>query len=138
MNKLYPSWKEPTSHLQMTYSDWLKLAQDADKNKVNNDTAHYYFHVNSMAGDRKTFVAKDLSFFATDTKNFFITNVAANKGIQCRFGMRGIIAETHYDGGRNMVAMIKGQKRYILTPPHTCKYLGKSYYICFAIYKLTD
>lgn len=41
------------------------------------------------------------------TNNFFITDVKANKGIQCRFGMRGIIAEAHYDSGRNMIAMLK-------------------------------
>ena len=46
------------------------------------------------------------------------------KGIQCRFGMRGIISEAHYDQGRNMVAMIKGAKRYILTPPASCTQLG--------------
>jgi hypothetical protein len=38
--------------------------------------------------------------------------------------MRGIIAESHYDAGRNMVAMIKGAKRYILSPPKACKDLG--------------
>ena len=43
--------------------------------------------------------------------------------MQCRFGMRGIIAETHYDGGRNSVAMIRGSKRYILSPPEACRYL---------------
>ena len=48
----------------------------------------------------------------------------ANKGIQCRFGMRGVIAESHYDSGRNMVAMFKGAKRYILNPPEACPYLG--------------
>jgi len=35
-----------------------------------------------------------------------------------------VIAESHYDSGRNMVAMIRGMKRYILTPPHTCQHLG--------------
>lgn len=30
------------------------------------------------------------------------------QGINCRFGSRGIIAEAHYDGGRNFVAMLKG------------------------------
>lgn len=38
--------------------------------------------------------------------------------------MRGIIAEAHYDQGKNMVAMIKGRKRYILTPPETCEQLS--------------
>ena len=45
-------------------------------------------------------------------------------GIQCRFGMRGVIAESHYDSGRNSIAMIRGSKRYILTPPESCKYLA--------------
>lgn len=38
--------------------------------------------------------------------------------------MRGIIAESHFDAGRNMVAMIKGSKRYILNPPSECQKLG--------------
>mmetsp|Transcript_18360 Transcript_18360/g.17679 ORF Transcript_18360/g.17679 Transcript_18360/m.17679 type:complete len:130 (+) Transcript_18360:167-556(+) len=38
--------------------------------------------------------------------------------------MRGIIAEAHYDSGRNMVAMLGGAKRYILNPPKECKKLG--------------
>jgi hypothetical protein len=27
------------------------------------------------------------------------------------FGMRGVVAEAHYDGGRNFVAMVRGRKR---------------------------
>ena len=38
--------------------------------------------------------------------------------------MRGVIAESHYDSGRNMVAMLKGAKRYIITPPWTCSKLS--------------
>jgi hypothetical protein len=58
----------------------------------------------SMKGDTgRSFVAKDLELFSTKQNNFFITNVKDNKGIQCRFGMRGVIAEAHYDSGRNMV-----------------------------------
>jgi ribosomal protein L16 Arg81 hydroxylase len=38
--------------------------------------------------------------------------------------MRGVIAESHYDSGRNMVAMIRGRKRYILNPPQACEHLG--------------
>jgi len=49
------------------------------------------------------FISSDLAIFSTTTPNFFVTNVDANKGIQCRFGMKGVIAEAHYDGGRNMV-----------------------------------
>ena len=38
--------------------------------------------------------------------------------------MRGVIAESHYDTGKNMIAMLKGNKRYILNPPESCKMLG--------------
>ena len=40
------------------------------------------------------------------------------------FGMKGVIAEAHYDGGRNMVAVLKGAKRYILSPPKDCERLS--------------
>jgi len=56
-------------------------------------------------------VTRDISEFTPAKENFFVTNIKMNKGIQCRFGMRGVIAEAHYDGGRNMVAMLKGAKR---------------------------
>ena len=48
----------------------------------------------------------------------------SQKGIQCRFGERGVVAATHYDNGRNMVGMITGAKRYILSPPNACGKLG--------------
>eukprot|EP00587_Corethron_hystrix_P013981 CAMPEP_0113305324 /NCGR_PEP_ID=MMETSP0010_2-20120614/4988_1 /TAXON_ID=216773 ORGANISM="Corethron hystrix, Strain 308" /NCGR_SAMPLE_ID=MMETSP0010_2 /ASSEMBLY_ACC=CAM_ASM_000155 /LENGTH=149 /DNA_ID=CAMNT_0000159703 /DNA_START=365 /DNA_END=814 /DNA_ORIENTATION=+ /assembly_acc=CAM_ASM_000155 len=38
--------------------------------------------------------------------------------------MRGVTAATHYDAGRNMIAMVMGAKRYVLAPPKACKQLG--------------
>ena len=38
--------------------------------------------------------------------------------------MKGVIAEAHYDNGRNMVAMVKGAKRYIISPPRDCERLN--------------
>lgn len=35
-----------------------------------------------------------------------------------------MVAATHYDSGRNSVAMISGAKRYILSPPRACSKLG--------------
>ena len=45
------------------------------------------------------------------------------KGINCRFGMRGIVQTAHYDGHRNMIAMVRGSKRYVLSPPRACPHL---------------
>lgn len=115
----------PTEIIDMGFDHWLKIAKDADIAKTSNQTEHFYFMSSCPPHDRgRSFISKDLQPFSTQQNNFFITNVNANKGIQCRFGMRGVIAESHYDSGRNMVAMLKGEKRYIINPPWTCKHLG--------------
>jgi len=44
----------------------------------------------SLRGKKSTFVGKDLALFSSMENNFFVFKVAKNKGIQCRFGMRGI------------------------------------------------
>jgi len=119
-----PEYVPPTEIIDEKFPAWRKKAQYADDMKISNASEHFYFMTNSNVGDTGTWIAKDLDIFSTDTENFFITNVEANKGIQCRFGMRGIIAESHYDTGRNMVAMLKGNKRYILNPPKACDKLG--------------
>lgn len=43
----------------------------------------------SRKGKKTTFVGKDLELFSEMENNFFVFNVEKNKGIQCRFGMRG-------------------------------------------------
>jgi Cupin-like domain len=119
-------WEPPTEIIDMSFREWLALAKDAESKKLSNSSVHYYFTTGSPAFDteKDSIASKDLPLFATEENNFFITDVDSNKGIQCRFGMRGVIAESHYDTGRNMVAMLKGNKRYILNPPYTCKQLG--------------
>lgn len=118
----------PTEIVKLSFREWLIEAYQGDSQKITNSSAHYYFMTGTTPGDRLRssdhFVTRDLSFFSSRENNFFVTDVTANKGIQCRFSMRGIISESHFDSGKNMVAMLKGSKRYILTPPHSCKQLG--------------
>ena len=119
-------WEPPTEVLEsMQFENWVRIARRADEAKVKNESVHYYFMSNTPQGSAESsFISRDLPSFSDASDNFFVSNSVANKGIQCRFGMRGIIAEAHYDAGRNMVAMIKGAKRYILNPPRECKQLG--------------
>ena len=118
-------YKPPTSIVQMDFDEWVKKAHKADDSKLSSDSVHHYFMTNAPPKDNgRTFVSRDLPSFSSSESNFFLKNPKANKGIQCRFGMRGIIAEAHYDSGRNMVAMLKGTKRYILAPPRACSMLG--------------
>lgn len=118
-------FKPPTERIKLSYSDWLEKAKEADRQKLDNSSIHYYFmYGTSKESKGSTFLDRDMASFSSNKENFFVFKPELNKGIQCRFGMRGIIAESHYDGGRNMVAMIRGTKRYILNPPESCKYLG--------------
>ena len=115
----------PTELVDLSFKKWLALAHRADEARIDSTVKHYYFMTGSPPRDHgSNFISRDLELFSTKTNNFFITDTKANKGIQCRFGMRGIISEAHYDSGRNMVAMLRGDKRYILSPPKSCKQLG--------------
>lgn len=116
----------PTEMLTtISYKEWLQKAKEADAQKLGNSSEHLYFIAGADPHDNgRSFISRDLPLFSTQENNFFITKVNRNKGIQCRFGMRGVIAEAHYDSGRNMVAMLHGAKRYIITPPWTCDRLG--------------
>ena len=67
---------------------------------------------------------EDLPSLSSPKKTFFVFEPESQKGIQCRFGERGVVAATHYDSGRNMIAMVTGAKRYILAPPKECPKLG--------------
>jgi hypothetical protein len=120
------NYKPPTEIVSnMKFQDWLALAKEADRTKKTNNSEYYYFMMGADAHENgRTFISRDIPMFSTSKNNFFITNVDANKGIQCRFGMRGVIAESHYDSGKNMVAMVKGSKRYILAPPRSCDHLA--------------
>ena len=55
--------------------------------------------------------------------SFFLVDASQQRGVQCRFGQRGIIAEGHFDAVRNFVAIVGGRKRYVLLPPEQCGHL---------------
>jgi hypothetical protein len=59
----------------------------------------------------------------TSFPTFFVKDEQQQRGIHCRFGMPSIIAESHYDGGRNFIAMVRGKKRYIINHPSQCSKL---------------
>jgi ribosomal protein L16 Arg81 hydroxylase len=60
-----------------------------------------------------------------DNRNeLYLGNPSEQKGIHCRFGMKGVIAENHFDAGRNSIALLGGRRRYILSHPKQCKNLA--------------
>merc|ERR1711935_869200 len=65
----------------------------------------------------------ELPFFQPK-ESLYIVDPKEQHGIHCRFGMNGVIAENHFDGSRNMVALLGGERRYILAHPNQCNNLA--------------
>ena len=122
----------PTLDNDFTFTKWSKHARYADSARLDISKTHYYYQAGVNAMERGlpkeewTMISVDLPSFSDPEPNFISFNPAEQKGIQCRFGERGVTAATHYDGGRNMVGMITGAKRYILAPPKECSKVSLS------------
>ena len=120
----------PSVDTDFSFTQWARHARFADTFGLDPQSTHYYWQSGVPQNERFhsqrtwSFVSKDLPSFSDTEPNFFAFNPKEQKGIQCRFGERGVVAATHYDSGRNMVAMITGAKRYILSPPKACGKLG--------------
>lgn len=117
-------WSPPTNNVYMRYEDWLVISKKAYNLSVADP--HYYFRVSPP--DMK---AEDVPFFLPPKNNqrsLFLTQPKLSKGVHCRFGAAGIVAEAHYDGSRNMVAELggpldhpnSGRRRYVLAAPDQC------------------
>lgn len=114
----HADYKSPTGMVDMTFRDWLAHAKEAESSPV--ESPHFYMQLGSRPPN--DFIGDDLPDFMPH-KNFFIIDPKGNRGINCRFGAKSIIAEAHYDGGRNFIAMLRGAKRYVLLPPTECNKL---------------
>jgi hypothetical protein len=120
----------PTRNNDWTYEKWAQHARYADAVGLEPHQPHFYWQSGVDRGEREldysewTFISRDLPSFSSPTRTFFVFEPESQKGIQCRFGERGVTAATHFDAGRNMIAMMTGAKRYILSPPKQCSKLG--------------
>lgn len=120
-----PGWVPPTDNVKLSFADWydkaMKLEQSDSKNIA--DSEHYYFRFNGVFDGDNAFLYEELPIFLPTQKTFFMPEPENQRGINCRFGSKGIIAETHYDFSRNFIIILKGQKRYILSHPNQCQNL---------------
>ncbi len=66
----------------------------------------------------------ELPFFQpSDTPTLFMVDSRQQRGINCRLGMKGSIAEAHFDPTRNWIVLLKGRRRYILAHPSQCPHM---------------
>eukprot|EP00588_Corethron_pennatum_P023544 CAMPEP_0194338690 /NCGR_PEP_ID=MMETSP0171-20130528/80459_1 /TAXON_ID=218684 /ORGANISM="Corethron pennatum, Strain L29A3" /LENGTH=362 /DNA_ID=CAMNT_0039102917 /DNA_START=136 /DNA_END=1225 /DNA_ORIENTATION=- len=114
----------PTTNVNWNFFQWAEHARKADEKLLGPNSPHYYFQAEVLQNERfypeseQGSISRDLPSFSGSSPTFFNFDPKKSTGIQCRFGERGVTAATHYDTGRNMIAMILGAKRYILSPPN--------------------
>jgi len=111
-------WKQPTENIFMSYVEWLKKAQQSSP-ELDTNQDHWYFRINAQNSENP-FLYDELPVFLPEPNNFFMVDPNEERGINCRFGMRGVIAETHFDSSRNFVVLLGGERRYILGHPKEC------------------
>lgn len=117
----YPNWKVPQVDVSMTFLSFLRHAEEAETaGPIAGDRSLHYFNINAGEGYSLPWIREAFHFFTPDKPSFFVVDPEEFRGINCRFGMRGVTAAAHYDIGRNFVAMVKGRKRYILLSPREC------------------
>eukprot|EP00934_Nitzschia_sp_Nitz4_P007102 Nitzschia sp. Nitz4//scaffold332_size19022//5232//7076//NITZ4_008739-RA/size19022-processed-gene-0.18-mRNA-1//1//CDS//3329548198//7092//frame0 len=134
----------PTRNNDWTFWKWSQHARYADAVQLDASKPHFYWqagvpkeerevtthHQQTSTDDeypnpRASFISRDLfPAFSSPNATFICPDPTQQKGIQCRFGERGVVAAVHYDSGKNMVGMIEGAKRYVLLPPNQCRHLG--------------
>ena len=138
------NWKPPTQHLEMTYSEWLEKANLTDDKLLMPGMPHYYFKVVGctgategytssrpctvlQGGEHVPYLIDELPFYTQTKSSLYIKDTVEGdetKAINCRFGMKGVMATNHFDGERNFVTVLSGERRYILASPNQCKNLS--------------
>jgi Cupin-like domain len=134
---IYKDWQPPTDNVKLNYLEWYERAMALDQETAKlssldsssiNDRDHWYFRLNGMYGQVNDYLYDELPMFQPDQdrvgrNSIFMVEPDKARGINCRFGMKGVIAETHYDPTRNWIVLIGGQRRYILAHPRQCPHL---------------
>lgn len=117
-------WTPPQTEIGMTFPKFLEEAEKAQvcPDEIDERKAFHYMTISAHEGVNIDWIRNSLTFL-DPSDPYFIIDKSGYTGINCRFGMKGVIAAAHYDGRRNFVAMIRGRKRYVLQPPRACPML---------------
>ena len=119
----FPGWRPPMRWDSMSFREWLRHANVPAAQAATNKP-HFYWRLDwKHENGPSQWVYEDLKpFFGRPPTHLkdFVVDISGHRGINCRAGMRGVIAEAHFDGSRNFIAMMKGAKRYVMMKPGEC------------------
>lgn len=127
--KVPEGWKEPTAMRYMSYKSWLAVA-NVTNDELGPDKPHYYFRLfgDGVVTEKHEKYSSDYLFdelpFFQPKHSLYLVEQDGRWGINCRFGMKGVVAASHFDGSRNAVAVLGGSRRYILAHPNQCENMG--------------
>lgn len=116
-----PGWKEPTKALRMTYAEWLEKANVTDELSAS-DQPHWYYRLigcgltgpdGSCDKGSTEALYDELPFFQPTPGGLYLREAEKQKGIHCRFGQKGIVADNHFDAGRNTIVVLGGSRRLV-------------------------
>jgi len=109
----------PITNVKLSWDDWLQKVEEGKNKSIFEPNSRFYFRFSaqSPSDSESGWIFKELPFFQPRPTIMFVDH-KQQRGIHCRFGMEGIIAEAHWDGSRNMVAQFYGRRRYILVDPY--------------------
>jgi len=122
-NRVPDGWTPPMDVVQLTFDEWYDRAHSVTTDDPQQE--RYYFRANGVLeeDDEHRFLYQELPVFKPRPDNFFMVEPEQQRGINCRFGLKGVIAETHFDESRNFVVVLGGQRRYILAHPRECPHM---------------
>lgn len=124
-----PGWSSPTKMIRMTFDDFLVKA----KWPKTHDEPHWYFRLigcgeTGPTGDcdagSSEWLFDELTFFQPRLGLLYLKDPKMQRGIHCRIGMEGVTIANHFDQSRNAIALLGGERRYILSHPKHCHNLA--------------
>jgi hypothetical protein len=124
-----PGWSSPTKMIRMTFGDFLEKAH----RPMTHHDQHWYFRLigcgeTGPTGDcdagSSEWLFDELTFFQPRTGLLYLRDPTKQRGIHCRMGMEGVTIANHFDQSRNAIALLGGERRYILSHPKHCPNLA--------------
>lgn len=114
----------PTDVVKLSYSEWRDRALAMEDKPHQQEEEHWYFRLNGELPRINPYLYDELPFFKAQAEStLFMVEPEQARGINCRFGMKGVVAECHFDVSRNWIVLLGGARRYILSHPNQCVHM---------------
>lgn len=116
-------WKPPTQRMSMTFRDWVRRANVTDA-MLGPNMPHWYFHIGGCREGRKCapepsdYIFDELPFYQPKANSLYVKDSNWQRGIFCRFGMKGVIVENHFDGRSLSILYARIQKTHSVHESH--------------------